>query len=124
MPQPLQRPRPRILIGGGGEKKTLRFVAKYADACNLFPGPELAHKLEVLREHCEAEGRAYDEIEKTAQLRLDLGERGELTDTFLDQLRDLAGLGIQGVQGKVPKVWELDRLKIFEREIIPAAAEL
>ncbi len=124
VPQPLQRPRPRILIGGGGEKKTLRFVAKYADACNLFPGPELAHKLEVLREHCEAEGRAYDEIEKTAQLRLDLGERGELTDTFLDQLRDLAGLGIQGVQGKVPKVWELDRLKIFEREIIPAAAEL
>jgi F420-dependent oxidoreductase-like protein len=123
-PQPLQPPHPRILIGGGGEKKTLRFVAKYAHACNLFPGPELERKLDVLRGHCEAEGRAYDEIEKTAQLRLDLGERGELTDAFLDQLRELAGLGIQAVQGKVPNAWELDRLKIFEREIIPAAAEL
>ncbi len=124
VPQPLQQPRPRILIGGGGEKKTLRFVARYADASNLFPGPELAHKLDVLRGHCEAEGRDYDEIEKTAQLVLDLGERGEHTDAFLDRLRELAGLGIQAVQGKLPKVWELDRMKIFEREIIPAAAEM
>jgi alkanesulfonate monooxygenase len=65
-PQPLTRPRPPIMIGGVGERKTLRLVAKYADACNLFGGPEAAHKLEVLRGHCEREGRDYDTIEKTA----------------------------------------------------------
>ncbi|GAA2576500.1 LLM class F420-dependent oxidoreductase [Actinomadura fulvescens] len=64
-PQPVRRPHPPILIGGGGEKKTLRFVAKYADACNLFDSDELPHKLDVLREHCEREGRDYAEIEKT-----------------------------------------------------------
>jgi F420-dependent oxidoreductase-like protein len=60
VPQALSRPHPPILIGGGGEKKTLRFVARYAQACNLFAGPELPHKLDVLRAHCEAEGRDYD----------------------------------------------------------------
>ena len=65
-PQPIRRPHPPILIGGGGERKTLRLVAKYADACNLFDTPDLAHKLEVLGEHCEREGRDPAEIEKTA----------------------------------------------------------
>ncbi|MFI0409836.1 LLM class F420-dependent oxidoreductase [Actinomadura sp. 3N508] len=65
-PPPLRNPHPPILIGGGGEKKTLRFVAKYADACNLFDGEELPRKLDVLREHCEREGRDYKEIEKTS----------------------------------------------------------
>ncbi|GAA1595932.1 LLM class F420-dependent oxidoreductase [Actinomadura kijaniata] len=65
-PPALRAPHPPVLIGGGGEKKTLRLVAKYADACNLFDSPEMPHKLEVLREHCEREGRDYAEIEKTA----------------------------------------------------------
>ncbi|MEU9844205.1 LLM class F420-dependent oxidoreductase [Actinomadura sp. NPDC048032] len=65
-PPALRRPHPPILVGGGGEKKTLRFVAKYADACNLFDGDELPRKLEVLKEHCEREGRDYAEIEKTS----------------------------------------------------------
>ncbi|MEU8117206.1 LLM class F420-dependent oxidoreductase [Spirillospora sp. NPDC049024] len=65
-PPALRRPHPPILIGGGGEKKTLRFVAKYADACNIFDGDELPRKLDVLREHCEREGRDHAEIEKTA----------------------------------------------------------
>lgn len=70
-PLPLAQPRPRIMIGGGGEQKTLRLVARYADACNLFaaPGEEglatLAHKLDVLRVHCEREGRPYEAIEKS-----------------------------------------------------------
>jgi F420-dependent oxidoreductase-like protein len=66
-PPPLSTPRPQIMIGGGGEKKTLRLVARYADACNLFgSNPEdVARKLDVLREHCEAEGRDYDSITKT-----------------------------------------------------------
>src|SRR6195256_2682412 len=63
VPQSLSRPHPPILIGGGGEQKTLRLVARYADACNLFPTPQLAHKLDVLRAHCETEGRDYAAIE-------------------------------------------------------------
>jgi F420-dependent oxidoreductase-like protein len=69
-PQNLQK-KPYLMIGGGGEKKTLRLVAQYADACNLFAGPEAAHKLEVLRAHCEAVGRSYDEIEKTTIFTID-----------------------------------------------------
>jgi F420-dependent oxidoreductase-like protein len=70
-PQPVGHARPPILIGGGGEQKTLRLVARYADACNLFaaPGEEglntLRHKLDVLRQHCEREGRDFNSIEKT-----------------------------------------------------------
>src|SRR5690348_14794512 len=63
-PQSLQRPHPKILIGGSGERKTLRMVAQYADACNLFASPDVGHKLDVLREHCDAIGRNYDDIEK------------------------------------------------------------
>lgn len=69
-PQPVSRPRPRILIGGSGERKTLRLVARYADACNIFGGPEeVAHKVDVLRRHCDAVGRDPNEIEVTAMFR-------------------------------------------------------
>ena len=69
-PQPVSRPRPRILIGGSGERKTLRLVARYADACNIFGGPEeVAHKLDVLRRHCDDVGRDPNEIEVTAMYR-------------------------------------------------------
>jgi F420-dependent oxidoreductase-like protein len=70
-PQNLQRPRPYLLIGGAGEKKTLRLVARYADACNLPSRPDTPRKLEVLRQHCAAAGRDYDEIEKTSMLTID-----------------------------------------------------
>lgn len=69
-PAPVSRPRPRILIGGSGERKTLRLVAQYADACNLFGGPgEVAHKVDVLRRHCDDVGRDPNEIEVTAMYR-------------------------------------------------------
>ena len=70
-PQSISRPRPYLMIGGSGERKTLRLVALYADACNIFSGPQAAHKLEVLRAHCEREGRDYDAIEKTTILSID-----------------------------------------------------
>ena len=76
-PQALTKPHPPIMIGGGGEKKTLRFVARYAQACNLFPTPDLAHKLDVLRAHCDAEGRVYDEISKSCYFIFDVGPKGE-----------------------------------------------
>ena len=67
-PQPLQRP--FLMVGGGGEKRTLRLVAQYADACNIGASAEAAHKLDVLRAHCDAVGRDYDTIEKTTMLAL------------------------------------------------------
>ncbi|MDX3071148.1 LLM class F420-dependent oxidoreductase [Streptomyces sp. NPDC088354] len=67
-PQSLSRPHPYLMIGGSGEKKTLRLVARYADACNIFAGPEAARKLEVLKEHCAAVGRDYADVEKTTTL--------------------------------------------------------
>ena len=83
VPQSLRRPHPPILIGGGGEKKTLRLVAQYADACNLFDnglGPEgIPRKLEVLEGHCQAVGRDCADIEKTVLARVALSRRGSGT---------------------------------------------
>ena len=70
-PQSISRPHPYLLIGGGGERKTLRLVAEYADACNLSYGPQTAHKLDVLRGHCDAVGRDYASVEKTAMIRIE-----------------------------------------------------
>jgi F420-dependent oxidoreductase-like protein len=120
-PQPLRRP--PILIGGGGERKTLRLVAQYAQACNLFNGPDLERKLDVLRGHCEAVGRPYEEIEKTVMFPLDVGDRGEKVDAVRTELQRLAKLGVQEVHGWVPRVWELTQLEIIGRELVPAAAE-
>jgi alkanesulfonate monooxygenase SsuD/methylene tetrahydromethanopterin reductase-like flavin-dependent oxidoreductase (luciferase family) len=69
-PQSLSRPHPFLMIGGGGEKKTLRLVAQYADACNISTAADVATKLEVLRRHCDDVGRDYDTIEKTAMARV------------------------------------------------------
>jgi len=123
-PQVLSRPHPPILIGGGGERKTLRLVAKYADACNLFPGPDLARKLDVLRAHCEAEGRDYDEITKTCYFIYDVGEKGEKAAQMVDQLGELAGMGFQAAIGAVANVWEITPLEVIGSEVIPAVARL
>jgi F420-dependent oxidoreductase-like protein len=122
-PQPLHRPHPPILIGGSGEKKTLRLVAKYAQACNLFGTPEVEHKLDVLRGHCEREGRNYNDIEKTVMASLDPGEKGENVDAILQQLQHYARLGISEAQGIVPGVWKLSPLKILGKEVVPAIAD-
>ena len=96
-PRPLQSPRPPILIGGGGEKKTLRLVAQYADACNFFvSGPEdIRHKLDVLRGHCDAVGRDYDSIQKTILGRVD--PEGDVSE-FLSAMEQYAALGISLVE--------------------------
>ena len=122
-PATLTRPHPPILIGGGGEKKTLRLVAKYAQACNLFPVPDIARKLDVLREHCVREGRDYDDIKKTVMMPLDPGERGENIDTILEQLRSLADLGFTHAHGIVPKVWQLTPLTTLGREVAAVIAD-
>jgi alkanesulfonate monooxygenase len=123
-PQPLTKPHPPILIGGGGEKKTLRLVARYAQACNLFATPELEHKLDVLRGHCADVGRDYDEIEKTVMFPLDPGPNGEKVDSLVEELRRLAALGIEEAHGIVPEVWKIAPLERLGRDVVPVAAEL
>jgi F420-dependent oxidoreductase-like protein len=118
-PQALNKPHPPILIGGGGEKKTLRLVAQYAQACNLFAGPELEHKLDVLRRHCDDVGRNYDDIEKTIMGPLDPSDPPAL----VEQLRGYAALGVQHIQGMVPNVADIEPLRVLGREVVPAAAE-
>ena len=123
-PQVLSQPHPPIMIGGGGEQKTLRFVARYAQACNLFPGPDLARKLDVLRAHCDAEGRDYDEIVKTCYFLFDVGENGEKAGQVIDQLGALAEMGFQAAIGGVARVWEVRPIEVIGGEVIPAVAGL
>ena len=123
-PRAVTAPHPPIMIGGSGERKTLRLVARYAQACNLFPSPELPRKLDVLRAHCEAEGRDYDEIEKTVIFRFDVGERGERASEVVDQLAGLAELGIDMAIGGVAGVWGLKPLEVMGNAVIPAVADL
>ncbi len=123
LPQSLTRPHPPILIAGGGEQRTLRLVARYADACNLSPGPQIPKKLEILRQHCEAEGRDYDAIEKTCMFAFDVGEDGSKVDELVGQLRWLAGMGIQTVIGVVPNISAITPLELIGREVIPAVAD-
>ncbi len=119
---PLPLRRPPIMIGGGGERKTLRLVAQYADACNLFVTPDLEHKLDVLRGHCERLGRPYEDILKTVYYRFDVGPDGERVEATLADLRRLAGLGFQAAIGAVEDVWRITPLDVIGREIIPAVA--
>jgi len=119
-PQALSRPHPPILIGGGGERKTLLLVARYADACNLFDTPELPHKLDVLRQHCAAEGRDYDSIEKTVQVRFDLGENGERVEQTIEHLHELSELGFTVAHGTLARVGTLRPLDLMAERVIPA----
>lgn len=123
LPQSLARPHPPIMIAGDGEKKTLRLVARYADACSLRPSPEIPRKLEVLRRHCEADGRDYYSIEKTCAFAFDAGEGGEKVEELIGQLRWLAGMGVETVIGMVPEVDRIRPLEIIGREVIPDVAD-
>jgi F420-dependent oxidoreductase-like protein len=124
-PQPLTRPHPPILIGGSGERKTLRLVARYADACNLFGDADtVRHKLEVLKDHCRAEGRNYNDIEKTVLFVFDPGPDGENVGKVVEQLGRLAEAGAQTVIGAVAGVEKLEPLEIMGRDILPQAAGL
>lgn len=124
-PQSISRPRVPIMIGGGGERKTLRLVAQYADAANVFGGPEkIHHKWEVLRRHCEEVGRPFDEIERsTLQGRISVsagdGDGGETPDRLVDRFGELGDAGAQHVLFSVRDVWRTEQLELLGRTLLP-----
>ena len=122
-PQAISRPRVPIMIGGGGEQKTLRLVAQYADATNVFGGPDrIRHKYAVLREHCERLGRAYDEIERSTLQGIDL-ERDSPAQV-VDWFGQLGEAGAQHVIASVRGIAHLAPLERIGAEILPQLREL
>jgi F420-dependent oxidoreductase-like protein len=117
-PQVLQKPHPKILIGGGGEQKTLRLVAKYADACNIFGGPsQLTHKFSVLRERCAEVGRPFEEIERTNLQTVDLGR--ESAAQVVERFATLAEVGVQHVIFNLANANDLRNIETIGRDVIP-----
>lgn len=125
VPAPISSPHPEIMIGGGGEKKTLRLVAQYADACNLIVSTpdELRHKLDVLRGHCDNLGRDYDRIRKTIVYGGESVTAGDV-DAFLGEINGFAKLGVDtvilGPRTGEPVEW----IERFVAPAVPRLAEL
>ncbi|HET7010497.1 MAG TPA: LLM class F420-dependent oxidoreductase [Anaerolineales bacterium] len=124
-PQPLTRPHPPILIGGEGERKTLRLVAQYGDACNVFADDLrlVRRKLDVLHRHCDEIGRPYEDIERTALGHIELTRSRSSIKDVISTCQGLASAGIQHFMFTVPEVHNLGLLEVLGREVVPAAAE-
>ena len=133
-PPPLSRPHPPILVGGTGERKTLRLVAQYADACNLGMGrgpteyaatlADVRRQLDVLRRHCDALGRDYDQIERTALGTVYLAPGAMSPRDLRALLADFAEAGIQHAILNMPNAYDTATLERFGREVIPALADV
>jgi F420-dependent oxidoreductase-like protein len=121
-PQSISRPRVPIMIGGGGERKTLRLVAQYADACNIFGRPELLRKkLPILREHCAAVGRPYDEIEKSTLTSVDLD--AESPAQVVERFGSLVEAGAQHIIFSVRGVSDTSKLERIAAEVFPQVTD-
>jgi F420-dependent oxidoreductase-like protein len=122
-PQSISRPRVPIMIGGGGEQKTLRLVAQYGDACNVGWGnpTSIHHKVDVLRGHCERLGRPIEEIEITTLLDADVsltGASGRPTpDQLVQRFGELADVGVQHILMSVPEVHDTSRLEVLASKV-------
>ena len=117
-PQAISRPRVPIMIGGGGERKTLRLVAQYADACNVFgDGARIAHKYAVLREHCERLGRPYEEIERSTLQSVDVDAQS--ADELVERFGALGEAGAQHILVSVRGVSDVSRLERIGAEVLP-----
>ena len=130
-PQSVQRPHPPILIGGTGERKTLRMVAQYADACNLFLGlgkDEIQHKLDVLRDHCQSLDRPYEEIEKTTLGHFTItrdGRNNTLSpNAAIDLFAAQAEMGIDHVIFSLRNVTDLEAFDVLATQIIPEVEKI
>lgn len=125
-PQPLSQPHPPIMIGGMGEHKTMRLVAQYADACNMFPRMGLdavKQRLDTIKKNCDTLGRDYNSIERTGTDTAFLAEGQMSVNDILGWCRQLADVGIQHIIFNMPNVHEIKPLEIFGKEIIPAVAD-
>jgi alkanesulfonate monooxygenase SsuD/methylene tetrahydromethanopterin reductase-like flavin-dependent oxidoreductase (luciferase family) len=123
-PMPLTKPHPPIMIGGMGEKKTLKFVAQYADATNLFlraGTSTLKHKLEVLQGHCEAVSRDYGEIEKTVLGTVEMKDAGSAQE-LIDLSGELEEASFDHLIFNMPNPHELKSLEIIAEKVIPLLA--
>jgi F420-dependent oxidoreductase-like protein len=145
-PMPVQQPRPPIMIGGDGERVTLRLVAQYAEFCNVFGSPEtVAHKFGVLRQHCEQLGRDFEAITRSNHVSIliardatELERKRErlagrlpgfegiigTPDTVISRLREYAEIGSQYVTFSMPDAEEIEPVRLFGETIIPALADL
>lgn len=126
-PNTYQKPHPKIMIGGMGEKKTLRLVAQYADTCNLFMGPGIevvGKKLDVLKNHCERLGRDYSEIEKTTLGTINLMPDKQGPQDVIDILTQLSKLGIEHAIVNLPNIAEITVLDTLRDEVSPAISDL
>ena len=130
-PQSVQKPHPPILIGGAGERKTLRFVAQYGDACNIVARlgkDELQRKLNVLRDHCQSVGRLYTEIEKTTIDTLYVTRDGRnnsyTPEAAIEYFRGMAALGIDQAIVNMPNVVDLEPLDLLATRIIPEVEKI
>lgn len=125
-PQPVQRPRPPIMIGGSGERKTLRLVARHADRCNVWmESPEhVEHRFEVLAGHCAREGRDYESIERTGTTRFDPRPDGSGADELVDRLGRFAEVGMQGVFGSLIDVHDPKVMDVMRSRVIPQLKKL
>jgi F420-dependent oxidoreductase-like protein len=119
LPQSLSRPHPPIMIAGAGERKTLRLVAQHADACGLYPTPDLAHKLDVLRRHCDELGRDFAEIEKTCSYVVPPGTKPR---DAINGLRALADLGIQTAYVRFDDLREIQPFADAAAGVVPEMA--
>jgi alkanesulfonate monooxygenase len=120
VPQSISRPGVPILIGGGGEKKTLRLVAQYADASNLFGGPEqLRSKYAILAEHCESLGRNFGEIERTNYQPISLQAAAERPNQLVERLGRLAEAGVQHVILGVADADDATAIERLGRDVFP-----
>jgi len=129
-PQSISKPHPPILVGGGGERRTLKLVARYADACNVFgtDPDQLRHKYTVLRGHCETVGRDYDSIEKTLLAGISItpdGARRSLTpDQLVERLGRTAEVGAQHAILGIRDVEDSSTLELIGRDVIPQLREV
>ena len=125
VPPPLSKPHPPILVGGAGEKRTLRLVAQYADACNLyaFEGADAVRaKLVVLRRHCDEIGRPFDEIERTAIGMVDIGPGKMSPQEIIDHCHSMSDAGIQHLVLSLAGVHEITPIEKMGHEVIPAVS--
>jgi len=143
-PQPISKPHPYIMIGGSGERKTLRFVGRYGDACNLHLGAHpklrgytqraydnyrtrferLRHKLAVLRKHCEREGRDYEEIDRSVLSPLEVSPSAMTTDEVIEMCEEVAEIGINYVIFNMPNDHEITPIETIGREVVPCVIDL